>query len=512
MEVKMEITLNKTELASALMALGKLVSRTATVEANRAIEIRGFANHLHFRSRNIFEEIEFTMFAEMEEDFPTTLVFFEQFRSAIRNCKNKTLKFECDCGEIYIENVSMAPVKGHFPLKERIPDHDVCVTELPADTLSALETIAPIAAKGILARRILTGINISRDGFTAANDKELSNIPVSLEMTGNVTIPFPLVLLATKAFGESGKLTTWQMEEETHFELALGNWAWRTKAISGNYPNWKQIVPERTGATHFVSFHEESAEQLRRYLKSIPDDPNYFNSVKLSRLPEAPDSLHLESSNGILLNIPAECDANWGDLDVKVRKEYLLHLLNAGHRKIELNDALSPVVGTGGIGQYITMPIRTKRPQVQNEQKPEDIVAVQTDIKSAVQPEQDAPQPGSDATESVSVQNLPHPQENAPKTTIINTTSNKENPIMNENTTIRTVSATQTSPTNIEANPLDELAANIEAFKAKLKALSDESVAMARKIREVAITQRQKERAYQHTKRTLERVRVATAC
>lgn len=83
---------------------------------------------------------------------------------------------------------------------------------------------------------------------------------------------------------------------------------------------------------------------------------------------------------------------------------------------------------------------------------------------------------------------------------------------MSENTTIRTVSApVQTSTTNIEpANPLDELTANIEAFKSKLKVLSDESVAMARKIREVAISQRQKEREYQQTKRTLDRIRVAT--
>ena len=85
---------------------------------------------------------------------------------------------------------------------------------------------------------------------------------------------------------------------------------------------------------------------------------------------------------------------------------------------------------------------------------------------------------------------------------------------MNENTFTRTVSApVQTSTQNHEPdqNPLDELMANIEAMKAKLKAMFDESSVMARKVREVAITQRQKEREYQQTKRTLDRVRVATA-
>ena len=61
-----------------------------------------------------------------------------------------------------------------------------------------------------------------------------------------------------------------------------------------------------------------------------------------------------------------------------------------------------------------------------------------------------------------------------------------------------------------ELNPLDELAATIEAMKAKLKAMFDESSVMSRKVREVALAQRQKEREYVQTKRTIERIRTAS--
>ena len=60
------------------------------------------------------------------------------------------------------------------------------------------------------------------------------------------------------------------------------------------------------------------------------------------------------------------------------------------------------------------------------------------------------------------------------------------------------------------ALPLDELLANIEDMKAKSKALFDDSAAMVRKVREVALAQRQKEREYQQTKRTIERIRTAS--
>ena len=80
------------------------------------------------------------------------------------------------------------------------------------------------------------------------------------------------------------------------------------------------------------------------------------------------------------------------------------------------------------------------------------------------------------------------------------------------NTITHTVSAkAQTFTPNQEpVNPFDELLANIEDMKAKSKALSDDSAAMARKVREVAIAQRQKEREYQQTKRTIERIRTAS--
>jgi hypothetical protein len=38
----------------------------------------------------------------------------------------------------------------------------------------------------------------------------------------------------------------------------------------------------------------------------------------------------------------------------------------------------------------------------------------------------------------------------------------------------------------------------------------DESATMARKVREVALAQRQKEREYQQTRRTIERIRTAS--
>ena len=59
------------------------------------------------------------------------------------------------------------------------------------------------------------------------------------------------------------------------------------------------------------------------------------------------------------------------------------------------------------------------------------------------------------------------------------------------------------------ANPLDELNANVEEFRGKLKLLLDESGVLIRKVIEVALIQKQKERDFIQARRAIERIRMA---
>ena len=60
-----------------------------------------------------------------------------------------------------------------------------------------------------------------------------------------------------------------------------------------------------------------------------------------------------------------------------------------------------------------------------------------------------------------------------------------------------------------ELNPLEELGNSIETFKLKLKVAFDDLAALARKVKEVQIQQRQKERDFIQAKRAIERIRMA---
>jgi hypothetical protein len=93
---------------------------------------------------------------------------------------------------------------------------------------------------------------------------------------------------------------------------------------------------------------------------------------------------------------------------------------------------------------------------------------------------------------------------NSPKTTTNIHPEQEEKKMESEN--INVVEQQNAAPV---ANPLDDLNANVEEFRGKLKLLLDESAVLIRKVKEVALQQKQKERDFIQAKRAIERIRMA---
>ena len=470
----MKITLNKTELAGALIALGKLVCRTSPIPVYRAVQIEATNNALFFRTHNADEEIEFRVDAEGMDAFKVAMDF-DLFRSLVRNSRNKNIKFEFTDGALRIDDVLVVPIEGEWPVTEVPQGDSVTASPLPENFVEILSAAAPLVDLNE-PRKVLRGMNLGKDGITATNGKELFNSPFPFRLD-DLTIPFPLALMATKANG-AGEIRTWSNDLYTFFSAKIGNWTWTAKAILGPYPNWKRVVPDSKAMKHFVSFTVERADRLKFFLKSV-GDKKPSNEIKLYR--DEAGFFSMKDGDGHEFGVPAEFDSNWDAFSINIRKEILLHMLNEGHTKIEFSDALCPFVASGGIGRYIAMPMCNMKPHAEAEQ-----AAVQT------APESQKPQ----------ITNTTTP--NQEKSTMIDT-----------NTITHVVSApVQTSTPNnkpeSKLNPMDELTISIEAFKAKLKDMLEEAATLSRRSREVSIAQKQKEREYAQTKKTIEKIRVAS--
>ena len=324
-------------------------------------------------------------------------------------------------------------------------------------TADAVSAILPVNFGELLAqaasvidrsnyRRLLQGINLSNAGVTATDGKQLLHLPCELSLTNNVTIPFPSALLAAKT-SEMGVLQVW----DKFFQIEIGNFSWHGKLLEGQYPNWRGVIPSAESHDYSITLHE--VEKVIAWLKMIPSQKT-TNGIELNVMPDGSVTLVPCIQPNFELNTQATVSGVRPRAVLTLDREIILRMLLQGYTTFKAHsDGLVPVIASGGAGQYIAMPIRT-----------------------------------------ISKNPIP---------------TNKENKEMETENTNVVEQQNANVPTAPVTNPLDELNANVEEFRGKLKLLLDESGVLIRKVKEVALVQKQKERDFIQARRAIERIRMA---
>ena len=325
------------------------------------------------------------------------------------------------------------------------PASEVVPVVLPADFGELLSQAAPIIDRNN-PRRGLQGINLSSAGVTVTDGKQLLHLPTPLSLTRDVTIPFPAALLVAKV-DEMGTLRTWG----NLFLLEIGNFKWYGKLLEGQYPAWRSVIPRAEALNYSITLNEPAA--VIDWLKTIPSQKT-TNGVEFN---VTPDGVTLVSciQNDYQLSTAATVSGVTPRAVLTLDREIILRMLLQGYTTFKAHsDGMIPVIASGGDGQYIAMPIRTIK--TNPNYKEEKMNTNETKVVSAHVEQSAAPQ--------------------------------------NNDTAV---------------NPLDELGVAIEEFKLKIKAMLDESAVLSRKVKEVALNQKQKERDFIQARRAIERIRMA---
>ena len=448
------IEVNKNTLASALPALGKLICRTSPMTLFKSIKIESADGKLRLATCGASEEIAFELESGSDDVF-SCMVGFDEFRDAVRSGRNKTVGLTYEACTLLVGDRYLITVKDvEWP--DISPKVEAANCLLPDGVVEMFARAAQIVDRNE-PRAILRGINLSADGITVTNGKELLNYDCPLDLHDSITIPLPLALMQSKA-PHAGRLFYWPTENGTGFSITVGPWCWTGKALQGIYPNWKQVIPESNALTRSITFPPESARELEAFLKNVPDDPQR-NAVELS---DGSGMTLNVSASGEKNCVTAELSGDWTE-SLALSKTVLLRLLREGHTRIQCGDRHVPILALGGSGRYIAMPMFQPRPEpqetIQNQPIKEETQMENTEMKVVPAP----------------VQAVVPKQE--PETAL---------------------------------NPLDDLSVSIEAFKAKLKASFEEVTALARKVKEVQIAQKQKERDFIQAKRAIERIRMVS--
>ena len=423
--------IEKKVLNDALRILGKVVCQTSPVEVFRGVRFVGTPGDVLAMATDGVELVSLRLDAETEgaEDF---FVEYRALREMVRTARGNRIVLE---GR-----------KVEYPAQEVVPA-DATVVELPEKFSELLASAAPIINRNE-SRAVLQGVNLSKDGITATDGKQLLNLPCPLALKESITIPFPSALLAARLH-DAGTLAAWTSGNSRLFQITIGDFIWCGKAPSGNYPNWKQVIPADNALDYSITFHEP--KQVIDFLKTVPDHEPY-HGIELNVTPEGVSVIPLDYPDMHLEAIADHAGVRPRAVLV-LNKHILLRMLAQGYCTFRANsDGLIPVVTEGGYGRYLAMPIRS----------------ILGKYEKSIQPKQEQKK--------------------------METTENK------------VVESNDPVPA---ASPLEELSSNVEELRSKLKHLLDESGILIRKVKEVTLLQKQKEREFVQTRRRLERIKMA---
>ena len=231
------------------------------------------------------------------------------------------------------------------------------------------------------------------------------------------------------------------------FQIEIGNFSWHGKLLEGQYPNWHGVIPSPESHDYSITLNEP--DKVLDWVKMIPSQKT-TNGVELNVMPDGSVTLVSCIQPNFELNTQATVTGVQPRAVLTLDREIILRMLLQEYTTFKAHsDGLVPVIASGGAGQYIAMPIRTisKNPIPTNKENKE----METENTNVVEPQNAAP----------------------------------------------------------VVNPLDELGTAIEDFKLKIKAMFDESMVLSRKVKEVALIQKQKERDFIQARRAIERIRMA---
>ena len=422
--------IRKSVLLEALKVLGKVVAQTSPVEVVRSVRFVGDGGRLRLMATDGVERVALRVECEVAEavDFA---VEYRALRELIRSTRG---------GEV---EVSGKPLE--WLALEVVPEEAVKV-ELPASFGELLALAAPVTDRDG-ARLILRGVNLSSDGITATNGKELLHLPCPLAIPEEVTLPFPLALLTAKP-AAPGVLHLWSRRNERLFRIEIGGFLWQGKVLSGKFPAWKQVIPSGNALDYSLEFFEP--ERIITFLKTVPDHEP-FHGIELNVTPRGVTLVPVDTPE-MSFEMEAEFLGVQPRAVLVLNKYILLRMLQQRYTKFRAHsDGRMPVVAEGGAGCYVAMPIHL-----------------------------------------------------SPKS---NPQTNKEASKMETNEIKETDSRRESA--NEALDPMEELNHGIDELRGKLKLLLDETGVLTRKVKEAVLKQKQKERDFILAKRAIERIKMA---
>ena len=172
--------------------------------------------------------------------------------------------------------------------------------------------------------------------------------------------------------------------EARHICLQNGRWKFVTREIEGQYPNWKQVLPNVDAKWTKIKLEDAAIDQMLKVIPNLPGTDTENNTIRLRT-----------DKNCFWVEGRSKEDKDWTsvavkevtitgqDREINLNRDYFLPVLKFGLSELAILDELTPIVCSGSGKKMVIMPVR---PPEQTKVEP---------TKNKPAPTQQAPTPPS---------------------------------------------------------------------------------------------------------------------
>ncbi|MEQ1852785.1 MAG: DNA polymerase III subunit beta [Chthoniobacteraceae bacterium] len=371
-----KIVLPIAELKPALTGLGKIIAKRATLPVLNHIKIERTGDGwiaLTATDLDSFVTVRLEQPTDGNNAF-SLLVPYDELLGITKNCeKTDNLLLSKDGSNALIEyaignqlaqaKVESLPVE-EFPAIPRMKGEPVPVNETLRQAIhDALE-----CASTDPTRRILNGacIDVSKPNahYVVGTDGRhlFSSNSFNLPLKESLVIPSHK-FIEWKEFNSDGE---WQLkvspaekkEDPAYLQISSRRWRFITRQIEGNYPNWRQVVPDSEGSKTTLTLDPQTLEPLIKTIERMPCHDAVNQTIGIEWKNGNLNLLGKASKDTDWMKVPLEVKAMGKDITISLNRELLTKALSFGLNTVELIHPMSATRFSQNGRQMIVMPLR----------------------------------------------------------------------------------------------------------------------------------------------------------
>jgi DNA polymerase III sliding clamp (beta) subunit (PCNA family) len=374
------IILPMAELRSALTGLGKVINPKATLPVMQCLRIeRDIRGQVTLTTADLERFLTYTMEEPAEGEPLVLLAHFEDITRLAKNgSRNDKLALEPCSPKAITARFPLAGQTGEgkirslpaaeYPVVPLVKSDAIPVSEaVRSAMLQAMECVSKDATRFVL-QGVCLDVSQSNGHYVVATDGKhlFSANSFQLPLPRSLVIPRHK-LLVWRDFNKDGD---WQLklsvpgesastEGLAYVQIGTRHWRFVSRLMEGNYPNWKQVLPDSSAVQTTIHLDPKSLEDVIRTIELLADHDDEYHTLGLEWRDGQARFVYRESAGDSWITCPMGHSRGQGKKAIVFcNRQFLIKALRFGLYRIDIIDELTPIRLSHEGRQMIIMPIR----------------------------------------------------------------------------------------------------------------------------------------------------------